>query len=115
MRAEYYNTVDKLMSVYHKSDDQAISAVVTVGKRMFGLDWRMFEEGDTITIDTVSEKRINRKMGKALEAFTLSQLVNLLMEEQEKTTVTYHDDGSRSKGAGGYSVQESVEYKSNFI
>ena len=67
---------------------------------MFGLYWRMFEEGDEITIDTVPENRMNRKMGKALEAFTLSQLVNLMMDEQEKTTVTYHDDGSRSKGAG---------------
>ena len=85
------------MSEYHMSYDQAISALVTVGKRMFGLDWRMFEEGDTITIDTMPEKRMNRKMGKALEAFTLSQLVNLMMDEQEKTTVTYHDDGSRSK------------------
>ena len=46
VRTEYYNTVDELMSVYHMSYDQAISAVVIVGKRMFGLDWRMFEEGD---------------------------------------------------------------------
>ena len=57
VRAEYYNTVDELMSVYHMSYDQAISAVVTVGKRMFGLVWRMFEEGDTITIDTVPGKK----------------------------------------------------------
>ena len=44
-------------------------------------------------------------MAKALEAFTLSQIVNLMLEEEEKTTVTYHDDGSNSQGVGGYSVQ----------
>ena len=28
-----------------------------------------------------------------------------MLEEEEKTTVTYHDDGSNSQGVGGYSVQ----------
>ena len=105
VRAEYYTTVDELISVYHMSYEQAISAVVTVGRRMFGLDWRRFEEGEEITIDTVPDRKMNRKMGKALEAFTLSEIVNLMLEQQDLTTVTYHDDGSRSKGAGGYSVQ----------
>ena len=102
------------MSVYHMSYEQAISAVITVGKRMFNLDWKRFDEGDEITIDTVPEKRMNRKMGKALEAFTLSQIVNLMLEEEGKTTVTYHDDGSRSKGVGGYSVQ-GVTVKKKFF
>ena len=43
VRAEYYMTVDELMSVYHLSMEQAISAVITVGKRMFGLNWKKFE------------------------------------------------------------------------
>ena len=85
--------------------EQAISAVITVGKRMFSLDWRRFEEGEEITIDTVPDKKMNRKMGKALEAFTLSRIVEAMLEQEEETTVTYHDNGSRSKGAGGYSVQ----------
>ena len=105
VRDEYYTTVDELMSVYHMSLEQAISAVITVGKRMFSLDWRRFEEGEEITIDTVPDKKMNRKMGKALEAFTLSHIVESMLEQEEETTVTYHDDGSRSKGAGGYSVQ----------
>ena len=64
--AEYYMTVDELMSVYHLSMEQAISAVITVGKRMFGLEWKRFEEGEEITINTVPDKKMNRKMGKAL-------------------------------------------------
>ena len=66
VRAEYYMTVDELMSVYHLSMEQAISAVITVGKRMFGLEWKRFEEGEEITINTVPDKKMNRKMGKAL-------------------------------------------------
>ena len=102
VRAEYNLVVDDLISLYHMSYEQAISAVVTVGRRMFDLDWKKFEEGDEITIDTVPDKKMNRKMGKALEAFTLSEVVNLMLDQEESTTVTYHDDGSRSKGAGGY-------------
>ena len=108
----YYTTVDDLMSVNHMSFEQAISVVVTVGRRMFGLAWKWFEEGEEITVDTVPDKRMNRKMGKALEAFTLSEILNMMMEE-EKTTVTYHDDGSRTKGTGGYSGQ-GITMKGNF-
>ena len=59
------------------------------------------------------DKKINQKMGKASEAFTLSEVVNLMLDQEESTTVTYHDDGSRSKGAGGYSVQ-GVTVKGKF-
>ena len=55
--------VDELISLYHMSYEQAIAAVVTLGRRMFDLDWKKFEEGDEITIDTVPDKKINRKMG----------------------------------------------------
>ena len=56
---------------------------------------------------------MNRKMNNAFEAFTLSEVVNLMLEDPEGTTVTYHDDGSRSKGVGGYSVQ-GVTIKGRF-
>ena len=36
-----------------------------------------------------------------------------MLDQEESTTVTYHDDGSRSKGAGGYSVQ-GVTVKGKF-
>ena len=104
VREAYYRAVDLMISKYHMSYDQAVAAVVTVGRVMFGLDWKRFEEGDEITVNTVPDKRMNRKMAKALEASTLSEIVALMMDE-ESTTVTYHDDGSRSQGTGGYSVQ----------
>ena len=57
---------------------------------------------------------MNRKMGKAIEAFTLSEMVNLMLDQEEQTAVTYHDDGSRFKGIGGYSVQ-GVTVKGKFF
>ena len=105
MRPEYYRVVDEMISADHMSTAQAISAVVRVGNRMFGMNWKRFEESDEITIDTVPDKTMNRKMGKAFEAFTLSKICELIASKEEKTTVTYHDDGSRTQGAGAYSVQ----------
>ena len=104
VREEYYRAVDMMISKFHMSYDQAVGAVVTVGRIMFGLDWSRFEDGEEITVNTVPDKRMNRRMAKALEACTLSEIVALMMEE-ESTTVTYHDDGSRTQGTGGYSVQ----------
>ena len=112
VREVYYRAVDLMISKYHMSYDQAVAAVVTVGRIMFGLDWKLFEEGDEITVNTVPDKRMNRRMAKALEASTLSEIVALMMDE-ESTTVTYHDDGSRSQGTGGYSVQ-GVTIKGHF-
>ena len=43
VRHEYYLTVDELMSVSHMSCEQAIAAIVTAGKKMFGLPWKRFE------------------------------------------------------------------------
>ena len=97
MRPEYYKTVDELISVEHMSQEQAISAVIRVGNNMFGMKWKKFDEEDEITIDTVPDKKMNRKMSKVFEAFTISKIVELMISEEEKTTVTYHDDGSRSQ------------------
>ena len=60
------------------------------------------------------DRKTNRKMGKAIEAFTLSEMVNLMLDQEEQTAVTYHDDGSRFKGIGGYSVQ-GVTVKGKFF
>ena len=105
VRQDYYRTVDKLISSYHCSYEQAISAVVVVGRMMFGLEWKYFDEGDVVTVDTVPHKITNRRMGRALEAFTLSSLVEKIMACEGRATITMHDDGSRTQGTGSYSVQ----------
>jgi hypothetical protein len=45
-------------------------------------------------------------MGKGIEVFTLAKLCEkIIFSENKKTTITYHNDGSRTQGAGSYSVQ----------
>ena len=50
------------------------------------------EEGEEITIDTVPNRNMNGKMGKAIEAFTLSEVVNLMLDQEEQTTSTLHSN-----------------------
>lgn len=70
---------------------------------MFGLDWRLHSQGEEIILDTAPHKKRNIAMSRALEAQTLSQLVERIMESSS-ASVTLHDDGSRTQGAGGYSM-----------
>ena len=79
VRSEYFRTVDLLISKYHMSYEQAVGAVTTVGNNMFGLPWKSFDEEDVITVDTVPHKARNIRVGKALEALTLSQIVEKIL------------------------------------
>ena len=103
VRDEYYLAIDTLQSVYHLSDHQAAAAVVVVGQKMFGLSWRLHDQGEDITLDTAPHKKRNIAVSRALEAQTLSRLVDQIMENGS-ASVTLHDDGSCTQGAGGYSV-----------
>ena len=106
VRPEYYRVVDLLMSKYHMSHTMATASVVEVGREMFGLDWRFHNEGDDITVNTIPQTSRNRLVGRGIEVFTLAKLCHLILSSDDKTTtITYHDDGSRTQGAGSYSVQ----------
>ena len=58
----------------------------------------------TCTLDTVPQLSRVRMEGRAIEAFTLSKLVKKVMESDEMSIITHHDDGCRSQGVGSYSV-----------
>ena len=106
VRPEYYREVDLLMSKYHMSHTMATASVVEVGREMFGLDWKFHEEGDEITVNTIPQSSRNRLVGRGIEVFTLAKLCHLILSSDDKTsTITYHDNGSRTQGAGAYSVQ----------
>ena len=46
--------------------------------------------------------------GKAREVLALSMITDKIMEGEEKSTITYHDYGSRKQGVGAFSVQGST-------
>ena len=106
VREEYFRVVDLLMSKYHMSMAQAVASVVWTGRIMFGRSWCFHDEGEKITVNTVPQASAARRVGKGLEVFTIAKLCEkILGSDDKKVTVTYHDDGSRTQGAGSYSVQ----------
>ena len=104
VRPEYYRVVDKLIAKWHCSVDQAVAAVVEVGRGLFGLPWKFHDEGQVIDLDTVPHRQSQLLASKAIEAHTLSKIAQKIVESPSNATVTLHDDGSRAQGCGGYSV-----------
>ena len=94
VRQEYYRVVDKLVSKFHMSLNQATAAVVEVGNYLFDRKWKYQDsDNDIIDLDTVPSKPNNRAMGKALEAFTLAKINQKILSSDQSVTITYHDDG----------------------
>ena len=95
-----------MISELHMSGDQAVGSTKIIAKELFNLDWKTFDDDkEEITLDTMPDKKRNREVGKAREAFALANIVEEVMKHEGTSTVTYHDDGSRTQGAGSYSVQ----------
>ena len=105
VRPEFYETVDKLKSCYHMSEWQAESAVIVVGNKMFGRNWKAHDEPEIIDLDTLPESKSIRDAGKSIEVMALNEIVKEIMNSDEQVVVTYSDDGSKNQGAGSFSVQ----------
>ena len=94
VRTEFYNTVDTLISKYHCSLTHAVAGVIETGKEMLGLDWKYFDENpDSIDLDTAPHKKTHSVIGKAKEAFAISEIVKAIMESEDTSSITYHDHG----------------------
>ena len=105
VKPEYYTTVDKIKSTLHCSYKQAAHSVIMVANGLFGRKWKTHDEDENnIDVDTAPHKRRTIEAGHALTALCLSEIVDEMMKAGGGV-ITYQDDGSRSQGVGGYSVQ----------
>lgn len=87
------------------SEAQASAAVVTVGNRMFGRNWKPHDMPEVIDLDTLPESKNVREAGKSIEVLALDEIVKEIVNSNEEVLVTYSDDGSKKQGAGSFSVQ----------
>ena len=88
------------------SPTMGTASVVEVGREMFDLDWRFHNKGNDITVKTTPPTSRNGLVGCGYDVFMLANLCHLILSSDDKTTtITYHDDGSITQGAGSYSLQ----------
>ena len=88
------------------SERQAEGAVMIVGNKPFDRKWKLHTENEeSLDLNTLPHQKNIRQVGKAIEAMTLAEIVREIMGSNEKTVVTYNDDGSKKQGTGSFSVQ----------
>ena len=103
-KAEFYRVVDKLQSTKHCSAEQAIAGVIETANIMFDRNWKYHLDSKVIDLDTAPGKKEIRTAGKSILWLTLSEIVDEMMEGSD-AVITYHEDGSKKKGVGSFSVQ----------
>ena len=106
VQPQFYTAIDRMISELHMSKSQAVGASIIIAKEMFNLTWKTSDEDENvIDLDTVPHNFCLRKEGKAREVLALKLIVDKIIESSDKSTITFHDDGSRKQGAGKFSVQ----------
>ena len=61
------------------SEWQAESAVIVVGNKMFGRNWKAHDEPEIIDLDTLPESKSIRDAGKSIEVMALDEIVKEIM------------------------------------
>ena len=105
VRPEVYETIDKLKSSYHMSQSQAEAAVIETGNKLYARKWKYHTESTFLDLDTLPHKQSIRYAGKSIEYLALDNIVKEIMASDDKSTVTYCDDGSKKQGTGSFTVQ----------
>ena len=105
VKPEFYQTVDRIKAELHCSAKQATGAVILTANGIFGRLWKSHDQDSSIIdLDTAPHMKQIRETGYALTALCLSEIVDEMMES-DGAVLTYHDDGSKTQGIGGYSFQ----------
>ena len=105
VKPAFYEVIDRIKAELHCSSKQAVGSVILTANGLFGRSWKTHSQDETvIDLDTAPHVKQVRETGQALTALCLSQIVEEMMDDGGGI-ITYHDDGSRTQGVGGYSVQ----------
>ena len=104
VREDFYQTMAALSGT-GMSIAEATSAVVIVGKGMFGTNWKDHEESDVMDVDTLPSKKAIRNAYKLMEAQSLSLVVDEVEKRKEEgRMITHAMDSTTKKGAGQFAV-----------
>lgn len=64
------------------SEWQAESAVIILGNKMFGRNWKANDEPEIIDLDTLPESKSVRDAGKSIEVMVLNEIVHIMNSDE---------------------------------
>ena len=109
VRAEYYIAMNQLKSELHMSEHQAQESICTIANTLFGRkqygEWKCHTPQNGTDCNTLPAKNNTNRTETYAEALVLAGIVNEVMSPDNKTIVTYSNDGSAQNGVGNYTVQ----------
>ena len=108
VKPEHFETMHKLKSELHLSENQVEGAICTVANDLFGRkeygELKQYERAEPTTYNTLSAINNTNRTEAHVEALILAGKTNEMSSEME-TVVTYSNDGSAQSGVGIYVVQ----------
>ena len=96
LRPDFDDTIDKLMNVYQCTKYQAISAVITVGIRMFDRKWKHYDSDiPTVDKDMAPDVKVENQSSieKTIEFVALKCILEEIVELGE-AHITFHQNSS---------------------
>lgn len=105
VRPEVYETINKLKCSYYLSKAQAEAAVDEVGYKLFDRRWKYHTEAERVDLDTLLHSSNIKSSAKSMEVLVVAGTAIEILTNEETSSVTYSDDGSKMQGAGSFTVQ----------
>ncbi|CAB4064593.1 unnamed protein product [Lepeophtheirus salmonis] len=97
IKPQFYSCADKLMSVSHCSQNQAVTGIVETAIFLFDRKSKYhLDNPNVIDLNTVPYNSQTRQAGKFILAQTLSEIVDLIMTSSD-VVITFQDDGSKKR------------------
>ena len=94
---KYYNTCADLAAA-GLSLDECSSAVVIVGRGMFGRSWKKYDESkEFFDVDTVPQRRNLLEKLRQIEAQSVSLMVDMMVKGKEEGKMITHASDSTTK------------------
>ena len=110
---KYYNTCADLAAA-ELSLDECSSAVVIVGRGMFGSSWNKYEDSkESFDVDTVPQRRNLLEKLRQIEAQSLSLMVNMIVKGKEDGTMITHASDSTTKPKVGQFIGQGIHIGQN--
>ncbi|CAB4067740.1 unnamed protein product [Lepeophtheirus salmonis] len=92
---QFYSCADKLMTVYHCSQNQAVAGIVETANFLFDPKWKFhLDNPNVIDLNIVPHNSQTQQAGQAILAQTLSEIVEHIMTSSD-VVIIYHDDATK--------------------